>query len=86
MSQYQSGDYNVTYWVTGECNEWYEFRVEKFDKNDKVVLDKVVLIAIDDVSREFIGNSYLADMVAKSVPVRAKIRLEKNPPFVVKRI
>jgi hypothetical protein len=68
-------DVNINYWLKGEHDEWYECRIEVFDKHGKVYIDKTVLVLKDDTSYKYICDMRFADYVAKNVKSGTRFRL-----------
>lgn len=86
MQMIQFGDYNINIWKSGANNEWYEYRLEKFNANDHIVMDKIVRVVADETSRRFIDSRDFARHVDNKLRSGVCVRMIPNPPFLVQRI
>ena len=86
MARVQYEDISVDYWRKGAKDEWYEYRVVKYDTSGRSVTSKFVLIQADNISRYYIDNINLAKIIMYNFKSGDKIILKPSLPFTVEHI
>ena len=75
-------NYNFEWWIVGERDELYQCRLTKF-VGDKPVKDICFHISVDEVSKAFIHQSIIVEVVLRVNPKKGdRIKLIRQPLVV----